>query len=269
MIPKKIIFYWGQDTMSWMRYMTIYSFRKFNPDWEVVLFTSNQSNNSMTWITPNVQDFFSYTGDNYIDRLKDLNITYLNFDLLSTITPSHKSNFLKWLKLSEEGGIYADMDILWTKPIDEFYDTIKDYDTVICQSEYLSIGLLASSGNNSFFRDIFVHGFACFNPQNYQTAGVENIYSLYQCPSYEVLVKAISKYPGMRFYNIPMDLIYGFDSTKVEEAFTNPGRLPDSAIGYHWYAGHPVAQEFNNKLNENTFREYNCLFSNLIKAWNE
>lgn len=45
--------------------------------------------------------------------------------------------------------------------------------------------------------------------------------------------------------------------------------LPDSAIGYHWYAGHPVAQEFNNKLNENTFREYNCLFSNLIKAWNE
>lgn len=57
--------------------------------------------------------------------------------------------------------------------------------------------------------------------------------------------------------------------TKVEEAFTNPGRLPDSAIGYHWYAGHPVAQEFNNKLNENTFREYNCLFSNLIKAWNE
>ena len=30
-------FYWGGSAMSWMRYMTLYSFRKMNPDWEMVL----------------------------------------------------------------------------------------------------------------------------------------------------------------------------------------------------------------------------------------
>ena len=42
-IPKRIFFYWGGSDMSWMRYMTLYSFRKMNPDWEVILYVSDNN----------------------------------------------------------------------------------------------------------------------------------------------------------------------------------------------------------------------------------
>ena len=68
----------------------------------------------------------------------------------------------------------------------------------------------------------------------------------------------------MRFYNIPMNLIYPFDSKRIAEAFEFNGEvdLPDS-IGYHWYAGHRISQKFNNILTEKNFGKYNTLFSKI------
>jgi hypothetical protein len=219
------------------------------------------------WGTPNDQDFFCYKGSDYYERIRDLDITVRPFDVHNEFCPSHRSNFLKWNKLSTIGGIYADMDILWIKPINEFYNEIKDFDVGICQTEYLSIGLLASSGNE-FFKDIYINGLNNFHENNYQTAGVENIYNLYKKSSSEILNSAKKKYPELKFYNILMDIIYPYDSTQVEQSFSGKfDSLPKNTIGYHWYAGHPVAQVFNNRLNENTYKGDNSLFSQLVKKY--
>ena len=279
-IPKEIFFFWEGDKMSWMRYMTLYSFRKFNPDWRIILYVNKNGRFKETpWSNHNVQDFFSYDGDDYFNKISELNVEVIEWDihdnnLIETdieISPSQKSNFLKWYKLYETGGIYSDMDILWFKPIDDFYDTLisNDYDTAICQTEYLSIGLLASKQNNPFFKDIFINGFSSFNAHSYQTAGVLNIYNLYGEVSKEKVFDEINvRYPKLKPYNIPMDLVYFLNHTQIEYALEHSlssADFSDEAIGYHWYAGHPEIQKCNNILTERNYKRHHNTFTTLVK----
>jgi len=259
--------------------MTLKSFRIFNPSWDMTLYISDYKTGIKTWSTPETQDFFYFRGVDYMPLIEELNIKIEHWDFDNNeglpivnnpdMGPSHKSNFLKWERLATQGGIYSDMDILYFKPIDEFYKTLDNYDTAICQTEYLSIGLLASSGNNNFFKDIFLNGIDRYDCGEYQSAGVMNIYNLYSgCSPSEVLDRAKGKYPNIKFYNIPFNLIYPFDSTQVEHAFNtnlNIKDLPKETIGYHWYAGHPVAQNFNNLLTEGNYRDTISLFTNITK----
>jgi hypothetical protein len=267
-VDKKIYFFWGNEKMSWMRYMTLYSFRKLNPSWEIILYKAKQKHWQKTWKTNNYQDFFCYNGADYFKKIQSLDIKIEQYKE-TDITPSQISNFFKWEILSKNSGVYADMDILWFKPIDSFYEKVREFDTAICQTQYVSIGLLASSGHNNFFQDLYRNAFKCYNGEYYQTAGIENVYNFLDCVyrHEEVLNKARAKYTGLNFYNIPMDLIYPFDSKRIEEAFSSPCEikdLPDETIGYHWYAARRVSQSFNNILTEDNYKEHNTLFSKII-----
>jgi len=279
-IPKEIFFFWEGNKMSWMRYMTLFSFRKFNPDWKIILYVNkNTTFKENPWSNKNIQDFFSYDGDDYFNKIFELNVEIIEWDihdnnLIKTemeISPSQKSNFLKWYKLYETGGIYSDMDILWFKSIDDFYDTLvlNDYDTAICQTAYLSIGLLASKKNNPLFKDIFINGFNCFNSQSYQTAGVLNIYDLFsEVPQQGVFDEIKLRYPKIKPYNIPMDLVYFLNHTQVEYALEHSLGSTDfsnESIGYHWYAGYSGNQKYNNILTERNYMNYNNTFTTLVK----
>ena len=46
MIDKKIYFYWGNQPMSFLRYMTLISFNIFNPEWKMILIKNNMSTHS-------------------------------------------------------------------------------------------------------------------------------------------------------------------------------------------------------------------------------
>ena len=279
-IPKEIFFFWEGDKMSWMRYMTLYSFRKFNPDWKIILYVNkNTTFKTNPWSNQNVQDFFSYKGDDYFSKILELNIEIIEWDihdnnLIETdikISPSQKSNFLKWYKLYETGGIYSDMDILWFKPIDDFYESLvlNDYDTAICQTGYLSIGLLASKKNNPLFKDIFINAFESFNSHSYQTAGVLNIYNLFsEVPQQRVFDEIKRRYPKIKPYNIPMDLVYFLNHTQIQYALENSLSSTDfsnESIGYHWYTGHPAIQNLNNILTEKNYMNHNNTFTTLVK----
>jgi len=277
MIPKRIFFYWGNKTMSWMRFMTLWSFRKFNPQWDMTLFYSTDNLENKTWGDHNEQDFHSFTGKDYMSRVEDLGVKLVKWDLKDNVTvkdfkhvqmgSSHISNFLKWSKLHEEGGIYSDLDILYFRPMDKFYHDLKHFNTAFCQTEYISIGLLASRKGNEFFRDIFIHAMKSINLKSYQSAGVQSVYALYN-QNLNVMKAAKERYPHLRFYNIPMDLLYHFKWNEVERCIENPYGVedfPKESIGYHWYAGHPKIQTYNNLLNEDNFRNYQITFSKILR----
>ena len=69
-----MFFYWGGSSLSWMRYMSIYSFRKLNPDWEVILYISDNTTSHKTWNGEPSQDYYQYKRKNYLDNIKDLDI---------------------------------------------------------------------------------------------------------------------------------------------------------------------------------------------------
>ena len=279
-IPKRMIFYWGNDEMSWMRYMTLYSFRKLNPDWVMELYCCRPNDiKQKTWKGSEHQDYFMFKGKNYTEKIKELDIGIKEWELhhpdndnpkwQKEVSISQKSNFFKWLELSKDGGMYSDMDILYVKPIDELYDEIKNEDTVlVCDNKItFSIGLLASAPNNKFYYDLFMNGFNTVTLKEYQSAGVINMRDMLgKLPgnNNRLLEKIITNYKSC--YNFGMERVYPWEWNKMNSVFKElHTTLPEKTIGIHWYAGTEIAQEYNNLLTEDTFSNYNNTFTHFAK----
>ena len=287
-IPRKMHFFWANESMSWMRYMTLLSFRKLNPDWEIELHLCRPNEiKHKPWADEPIQDFFNFSGTDYIKEARKLDITVKQWDLegcdganwRDIVCPSQKSNFFKWQKLATDGGFYSDLDILYLRPMDDYYEKVKDCDLVICyRNRYFSIGFLGSSPGNKFYKDIFQNAFDTYDGNRYQTVGVENVYTFLKKisntppqiePSQIDLWRLIEKhYPDIKAYNNRMELVYPWSFDEMEEVFNcKHTNIPDDCIGIHWYAGDKLSQEFNNLLTKENYRDFDntfCYFADKV-----
>lgn len=278
-IPKKIFFFWGNEKLSWMRYLCLKSFKTLNPDWDVILYSSKAQIRTKTWVDPNNQDFHIYDGKNYFNDVSKLGVEIIDWQPdLPDMGPSHLSNFLKWHKLHAHGGIYADMDIIWTKPIDSLYAEMSKANTSICCTKYLSIGLLGSSIGNEFYGDLYENAKRVLSTNRYQSVGVINIYRMIYgdgimtdegCVFWDYLhTKDIlgdiqNKYPNLSIFNIPMRTVYPYPHDAMEKVFIQDHALPKETIGIHWYAGNTLAQQYNCKLTPDNIAKENTTFGKI------
>ncbi len=280
MIPKRIFFYWDGNKLSWMRYMTLYSFKKLNPEWDVILYLSNNENNIQSWNGSEIQDFSNYDGIDYINKVEEIGIKIEKVEIpddlkntFSSLSPIHKSDMYRYYELSKNGGFYCDMDVLFFRPIDNFYQKITENntDTIIYQCfANIAIGFLGSSIENNFYKDVFNFGITHLNTSNYQSLGVDLIYSMFggNRANAFIMNKISMKYPQLNIYSIPTSLIYQYDWTKIHYNFTNPIGIEgfdQESIGYHWFGGGRISQQFNNMMNENNFRDFQTTFSEIAK----
>ena len=285
------------------RYMTLYSFRKLNPDWEMEVYkVQPNSIKEKTWSDIPVQDFHCYEGEDYSERIEDLDVKIIDWRLIDPdgkdwdqkVGPSQKSNFFKWQKLAEDGGIYSDFDILFTKPIEAYYNEVQNCDFSICyHGNYFSIGFLASSPPSSFFCEIWKNTFAVWSEGEYQAAAVLNLYKLLKSKHdrglptrtklYNMIFRRnISKeqvagawdrslnywaviekeYPDFKKHNMPMNLVYPWKFDQMKEVFEAKNTsIPNDCIGIHWYAGDPLSQKYNCLMNESNYTNFDNTFS--------
>lgn len=280
LIPKRIFFYWQNDSLSWMRYMTLYSFRKLNPDWQIDLFYFDDAFvHKKQWKTLENQDYFTYKGPDYFDKIYELNINIKRWEmdewqleLFSKLNPVAKSDVFRWYELYKNGGIYSDMDILFIKPIDQLYNTLISgkFNTMICLHEYLSIGFLGSAQYNALFEDVYDNCRKIVeNDIGYQSFGVCSFYDLFGTDMAQKNILQVI-YPELNIYNLPFKTVYPFDSFQIENCFTGKcdiNQISEETIGYHWYAGHPLAQKYNSILTERYFKSFHNLFCELVKKY--
>jgi hypothetical protein len=279
MIPKRIFFYWSGSDLSWMRYMTLFSFRQFNPDWDITLYISDNKNKNK-WYGREEQDFSNYKGVNYLSQVEELNIKVQKINLpddvknkVKDLSPVHESDIFRYYELFSNGGIYADMDILFFRPIDKFYKQLieNNTDTLIHQDTgFITIGFLGAESGNSFYKDILDHALDIEKYDNYQSFGVDLIYSIYgtnrQNPY--IIDKILQKHPELNIFNLKNETVYNFDWTMIEynnQYGVDINKFSKESIGYHWFGGHPMSQMFNNTLNEKNYVDYNTTFCKLCK----
>jgi len=292
-IPKIMTFFWSGKEMSWMRYMTIYSFSKLNPDWSIHLISDNNYNNkNKNWNEHTVQDFNLNIKNNYFNEIKKIkNVKIFNWNTThcsqikninwNNIYPFHKCDFIEWETLYYKGGFFSDFDILYIKPMDELYNTLakENINTGLVYQQikemnnnFFSIGFLCSSVGNLFFKDLFLHTFKIFNDKYYQSTGVNSIYSLLSNKKIQTsrninfLNIIQKKYPSDKIYNFPMKLVYPWDWLHLDQIFSynQISKIPTETIGIHWYGGDPISQMFNITLNHNNFIEFDNTFCNAI-----
>ena len=187
-----MFFYWGGSNLSWMRYMSIYSFRKLNPDWEVILYVSNNTTWRKTWNGQPDQDYYQYKRKNYIDKLKDIDVKIepvefpkeIKSHIQGSISPIHESCLFRYYQLYTNGGFYSDTDVLYFKPINDLYNHILQnrYDTIIEEypspkdntTYWINIGLIASSPNNAYYKDLFELGFKSYTTIKKRIEEIDN-----------------------------------------------------------------------------------------------
>lgn len=263
-IPKVAFFYWGGDFLPYLNFLTLKSFKKFNPDWDVILFRPTMIYDHKTWATP--EHKIGYAGINYIDQLSSLDITIQEFDMASVgisnqIPEILKSDIIRWFLLSKYGGLWSDMDIIYLKPIDDIVvrnandEIITDFDIIIqynSQHRYYPIGFFMSKPDVNFFNNLHKHANKFLNVNDYQCVGSTLVGSLH--PSIQTidnvgLTRFSDLYP---FLPVPSEL---------SKLFYQDTILDDSVFGIHWYNGAEMSRQYIN----NGIYYDNFLMGKLIK----
>jgi glycosyltransferase involved in cell wall biosynthesis len=273
-IPKCMNFFWSSDKMSLLRYLTLKSFRVQNPDWKINLF-STASSNKNTWVTNELQDYGSYIGEDYSDKIAELNINQIDWESpILDVSPAHACDLMQWEILSTVGGFYSDMDILYVKPIN--YDTYCNTDVLYCNSRgFASIGFLASTPNNRLFHCILCEAMSSFTGQSYQDAGADSIYRLaglgnnwhhQNRPGDFAIEKFKTKYPHLRFMGLDDSTIYPFAWNELVKMWATKEKLPEETTGVHWFGGGKKSQEMNSILTPETIKNYDSTLIRYIRS---
>jgi len=252
--------------------MSLYSFRKMNPDWEIVLCLSQDNICTTKW--PGKYDFLNYEGLNYFHRIKELDVVIepVKFpDTFNAIikSPVHESDLYRYYKLYNNGGFYADTDVLYFRSMDGIYNEIAEYNANIVlytQCDYTAIGFLAAEKNNTFYGDLLMSALDVIDVDACQAYGTDLFYNF--CGQHNVDSVIKNRYSDAVVFVIPMYLVYHLNSWDIKRAFSSSigvSAFNNKSIGYHWYGGAPIAQEFNAIITEDNYMNYTTAFSTIVE----
>lgn len=270
--PKILHLYWGKNKpLSYMKYLTVVSFSKLNPDWKIIVYFPNIINKEISWNTSE-QISYNYNDIDYFDRLNEIpNLIFkkTEFKTDKNLSEVHKSDLLRLNVLSTIGGIWSDFDIFYVKPINSFSFT-KNKDTFICYHNfYHSIGFLISGGNNQFFNKLLE--LAIYNINNidnlkYQDVG-GSLYSYFFRYSTKNAIEYSKKF-NVNISNIPFSLVYPFNWKQCDLMFENLNfSLPENTIGIHWFAGNEKVSKYENIITKKNINEFDNKY--LLKLMGE
>jgi mannosyltransferase OCH1-like enzyme len=248
-VPKILHVYWGGQVLPYIRFMTVKTFMQLNPDWKIMLWLPKTQDSTINWKTKELK----YKADckDYFQELLNLPIerNYVDFDeygFTDVVSEVHKSDFLRYCKLYEIGGVWSDMDIVYFKSITALevnnqYNRNKE--TFVCIGRYgHSNGFLMSARKSKFFDVMIDLSFKEYDKENYQGIGTHMFNKYYRK---QTLIEKISSVA-----NIGMGAVYSHDANHIHELLD--GSLPrfnDRAIGVHWYAAHPIWEDFLKETN--------------------
>ncbi len=264
-IPNRLLVYFGGHKLSYLRYLTIESFIKYNPSWEVEFYYPKYPTTEHSWVS--FEQKYEVKWDDYFDKIASLGVKMIKvdfedwFDMPNKMSEVHKSDLLRWYLLNQSGGWWADMDILFFAPMEDLLINTQDnedVDTVVCVSRYgHSIGFLASAEGNPTFATMFNQALKDYLPSQYQGIGST------------LLNRVLPNIDDSNIANLGMDAVYHYDASNIAKIYSvnpSPQSVP-GAVGCHWYAGHPLAGDFLSKTNGGKDKLPNNVIGNLIKNY--
>jgi glycosyltransferase involved in cell wall biosynthesis len=282
-IPKVAHFYWDSSKLSYMRYMTLESFKKFNPDWSAILYvphdydTINRSHENWKDVFHRSDSADYKSEKNYFEKVKEipgLKIVKVDFSkVLPNSPPAHRSDYIRWNLLPSQGGLWCDMDILFFKPMADIAlnnPDFKNADTVVCydpRHSGISIGFLMSSRGGEFFtainkKSIQTLKYLKEGTALYQSFGCLMINKIYPTPE---AIKVI--HPSSNLINLNICSVYFYDHKQLEKVYhqKNLNHMPPESIGIHWYGGHPDSQKMNNIINHENYKQFDNTLSEILE----
>lgn len=279
-IPKIAFFYWGAPVLPYVRYMCLKSFRQFNPEWKVVLYTPTQLTTTQSWTTCENKQTFN-TAD-YSDRLTSLGVEVRKFDMEAigfpnTLPEVLKSDLIRLHLLATVGGLWSDSDIIYFRPLTSAFPSTEhtayfcfrrggptQEDTPKNGPRYHSIGFLMGAPGNKYYTQLFSGVHKVLNVTQYQSVGSTYYKTMFNDGNIDGLSDV---------FNIPIETVYpsralpGMWVGPTDEYFHYA--LRPGTIGFHWYAGFPLSGKMQNDITESTYGKMNNVICKLIGCVND
>jgi hypothetical protein len=188
--------------------------------------------------------------EDYFDKIPQDVLVYHDFADYSFDNHAHevhKSDFLRWKLLAENGGLWSDIDILYSKPMHKLQSNNENNtstDTVLCPlvpPKKHTVGFLMSSKHNEFCDWMHQISKQQYNPNIYQCMGSDILNNNF--PTFESFQ---TQFPNNKFLFLENRAVYSISSKEVDRFFsvvnndTKKKINSASVIGFHWFAGHPL-----------------------------
>ncbi len=265
-IPKIAHFYWGEETLPYLRYLTIWSFHKYNPDWEIRFYYPKYRQKGRSWKTH--EHNFKFTGKDYYQKLRKLSVKFIeiDFELIgfkNNVSEVYKANYLEYYLLYMIGGLFSDTDIIYFNSISNLVvnkpenKNINNIFSILWHGH--TMGFLLSSLKNDIYKYHLDKLPIYF----------EKLKNDYQCIGTLMINKEIgktikeiqTKFPILNIYNLLPKTIYAYDIGKIKQIFQSQDikEFTNYSIGMHWYGGYPLSMKCINQTNS-----YNVESNNII-----
>lgn len=265
-IPKRAYFYWGGEILPYLRYMTIHSFRHYNLDWEIVLCVPKKNHVSQNFNWPGKENKTAILGKDYMQQVRGIvnevrEVDMQIFGLSNDLPEVTKSDFYRLHLLSDQFGLWLDIDIIFFKPMSHaFLQT--DYKAYVCYQKgnpdtppYHSIGLLMSAPGNSTWAYMQYYAKKHIYDYDYQAIG---------SPFYKKYLDHLAS----EVCNFSIDIVYPIrwpDRIWERSAEISLKEIKPETIGVHWYGGHPLAAKHQLGLTQENFRNQDNIVSHYLK----
>lgn len=265
-VPKCCHIYWGGGKMVYLRYLTVTTFMKLNPDWKIILWYPKVSFHGKSWgIESGCQELNERLFKDYFPDLLDLPIIKMSVDFKGlgfrdNFAEVHKNDYIRISVLNHYGGVWSDLDILYFKPITELKVNVpenKNIENYVCISPDYghSTGFNMASEGNQFYGKLVDFLPLEYHHKNYQCWGPD-IFNKY--------FKHLNSMPST--INLDMDVVYAHDCHRVSELLINSTpRFTEGSIGCHWYGGNSLWGKFLNDTHGGFDNLTDNLISKLIK----
>ena len=256
-IPRRMSFLWSRR-MSWLRWLSLETFTKLNPNWDVRLYMPTTSTPVQDW--PGITDDHEYTGPDYRDQLPG-KVTRHTFDPPAGVAAPQLCGWFRWQVLSRGGGFFADMDFVWLKPLDDIWRAVRDANAMFClESGYLAVGFMASCPNCPLFQDIaaFLPPHASSQHQHY---GVDGLYRFTEVdrtgtpPGKRAMAAIRRRYGKQTIVEVPDSTVYPYDWRQIDTIWTGNEPVSEKAVALHWFGGAKASRTHSHRLTADNWKE--------------
>jgi hypothetical protein len=234
MIPRILHLYWGRNRpLSYLRYRTYETFKRLNPSWEIMVWTTDTPTMTDSWTTG------EQSGErNYVDWFEKIPVRqsfdFERFGFPVGASEVHKSDFIRWWLLSEIGGWWSDFDIYYARPMTTMTHLapgVFDAHTVVCAHRWHSIGFLGAQIGSTVFSKAAEIAADKYRPRDYQCIGRTLMDRLLPPPVAT----------GDGIVNLPESVVYPVRASPKRDILRLRSHIdiPAGHVGVHWYAGHP------------------------------
>ena len=263
-VPKIAHFYWGGGKLLYMRYLSIKTFIKYNPDWQVIFWYPKEPFTGRSWYT----DMYpakirEEICKDYLPEVMKITspmaVDFKSLGARKNLAEVHKNDFIRVNAMYLYGGLWSDMDIIYFKSVNELEvnkPENKDKQVFVCIASYgHSTGFNMATAESEFFMHLRDNLNRCYQSTNYQCWGPD-MWNRY--------FKTLAHIKGGA--EIGMDAVYAHDCHHVGELLKeSTPRFTEHSIGCHWYGGNTVWPDYFNHTRGGEINLPRCLISDLIE----